>query len=66
MDCVILVRFFLYLACFVVSAYAIFICVCWILMVYKGSATYLFTGLQKTFSSCKPKEESPHADLYNY
>ena len=29
-------------------------------------ATYLFTRLQKAFSSCKPKEEWPHAGLYNY
>ena len=30
-----------------------------------SSTTYLFTRLQKTFSSCEPKEEWPHAGLYN-
>ena len=57
---------FLYLACFVVSTYVIFIWVCWILMAYASSTTYLFTRLQKTFSSCKLREEWPHAGLYNY
>ena len=57
---------FLYLACFVVSAYVIFIWVCWILMAYASSRAYLFTRLQKTFSSCEPKEEWPHAGLYDY
>ena len=56
----------LYLACFVVSAYVIFIWVCWILMAYASSRAYLFTRLQKTFSSCEPKEEWPHAGLYDY
>ena len=28
--------------------------------------TYLFTRLQKIFSSCEPKEEWPHAGLYKY
>ena len=41
---------FLYLAYFVVSAYVIFIRVCWILMVYTSSATYLLTRLQNNFS----------------
>ena len=31
-----------------------------------SSTTYLFTRLQKTFSSCEPKEEWPHARLYKY
>ena len=49
----------------------IFIWVIWILMAYvqqqmASSTTYLFTRLQKTFSSCEPKEEWPHAGLYNY
>ena len=35
-------------------------------MAYASSTTYLFTRLQKTFSSCEPKEELPHAGLYNY
>ena len=26
-------------------------------MVYASSTTYLFTRLQKTFSSCEPKED---------
>ena len=56
----------LYLACFVVSAYVIFIWVCWILMAYASSRAYLFTRLQKTFSSCEPKEEWTHAGLYDY
>ena len=60
------ITFFLYLACFIVSTYMIFIWVCWILMAYASSTTYLFTRLQKTFSSCEPKEEWPHAGLYNY
>ena len=62
---------FLYLACCVVSTNVIFIWVIWILMAYvqqqmASSTTYLFTRLQKTFSSCEPKEEWPHAGLYNY
>ena len=28
-----------------------------------SSTTYLFTRLQKTFSSCEPKEEWPHSGL---
>ena len=56
----------LYLACFVVSVYVIFIWVCQILMAYASSRAYLFTRLQKTFSSCEPKEEWPHAGLYDY
>ena len=56
---------FWYLGCFVVRTYMIFISVCWILMVYASSATYLFIRLQKTFSICEPKEELPHAGLYN-
>ena len=35
-------------------------------MAYTSSTTYLFTRLQVTFSSCEPKEEWPHAGLYNY
>ena len=35
-------------------------------MAYASSATYLFTRLQKTFSSFEPKEEWPNAGLYNY
>ena len=27
---------------------------------------YLLTRLQKKISSCEPKEELPHAGLYNY
>ena len=57
---------FLYLACFVLSTYVIFISVCWILMAHASSTTYLFTRLQKTFSIFDPKEEWPHAGLYNY
>ena len=58
--------FFLYLACFVVSTYVILIWVIWILMAYvqqqmASSTKNLFTRLQKTFSSCEPKEEWPHA-----
>ena len=30
------------------------------------SKTYLLTTLQKKFSSCEPKEELPHAGVYNY
>ena len=30
------------------------------------SKTYLLTRLQKKFSSCEPKEELPHAGVYNY
>ena len=57
---------FLHLACFVVNTYMIFISVCWILMSYSSSTTYLFTRLQKTFNSCEPKEKWPHTGLYNY
>ena len=56
---------FMYFTRFVVSTY-IFIWVCWILMAYESSTTSLFTKLQKTFSSCEPKQEWPHASLYNY
>ena len=35
-------------------------------MAYASSTTYLFTRLQKTFSSCETKEEWPHRGLYNY
>ena len=31
-----------------------------------SSTTYLFTRLQKAFSSCEPKEEWPHAVLGKY
>ena len=33
---------------------------------YASLTIYLFTELQKTFSSCEPKEEWPHAGLYIY
>ena len=56
---------FLYLACFVISTYAIFTWVCCILMAYASSTTYLFIRLQRAFSSCEPKEEWPHTGLYN-
>ena len=51
MACLILLRF-LYLACFVVGTYLIFILVLRILMSCESSKTYLLTGL-------------PHAGLYN-
>ena len=35
-------------------------------MAYASSTTYLFTRLSKTLSSCEPKDELPHAGLYNY
>ena len=35
-------------------------------MTYASSTTYLLAGLLKKFSSCEPKEEWPHAGLYNY
>ena len=35
-------------------------------MAYASSATYLFTRLHETYSSYEPKEEWPHAGLYNY
>ena len=44
---------FLYLACFFVSTYVIFIWVCWILIAYASSTTCLLTKL-------------PHAGVYNY
>ena len=44
---------FLYLACFVVSTYVIFISVCRILIACESSATYLLKRL-------------PHAGLYNH
>ena len=31
-----------------------------------SSTTYLSKRLQKTFSSCEPKKEWPHAGLYKY
>ena len=31
-----------------------------------SSTTDLFTRLQKTFSSCEPKEEWPQVGLYKY
>ena len=65
MDCVILLRF-LYLACFVVSIYVMYIWVYWILMAYASSTTYLLTRLQKKLSYCELKEEWPHAGPYNY
>ena len=52
MDCLVQSRI-LYLACFVVSTYVIFIWVYWNLMAYEGSKTSLLTRL-------------PHAALYNY
>ena len=51
---------YLYLPCFFVSTYVIIIWVCWILIVYGSSTTFLFTRLQKTFSSCEPKEKWPY------
>ena len=57
---------FMYLACFVVSEYDIFIYVCWIPMAYASSTKYLFTRLHMTFSSCELKEEWSHAGLCNY
>ena len=56
---------FLYLACFVVRTYVIFISVGWMLMVYASSTTYLLTRLQKTFSICEPKKKGPHAGPHN-
>ena len=35
-------------------------------MAYESSTTYLFTRLQKTLGRCEPKQEWPHAGLYNY
>ena len=35
-------------------------------MACSTSKTYLLTRLQKKFSSCEPKEELPHAGVYNY
>ena len=57
---------FYYFFCFVLSTYVIFIWVCWILMAYVSSTTYLLTRLQKKFSIYEPKKEWPHAGLYNY
>ena len=31
-----------------------------------NSIPYLFTRLQKTFISCEPKEQWPHAGLWEY
>ena len=44
---------FLYLACFAVSIYVIFTCVCWILMAFASSTWYLLTRL-------------PYAAQYSY
>ena len=65
------VMIFFDLAYFVISTYVIFIWVIWILMAHvqqqmASSIIYLFTRLHKTFSSCEPKEEWPHAGLYKY
>ena len=35
-------------------------------MTYASSTTYLFIRLRKTLSSREPKEEGPHAGLYNH
>ena len=35
-------------------------------MAYLSSTTYLLTRLQKKLGSCEPKEEWPHAGLYDY
>ena len=35
-------------------------------MAHPSSTTYLLTRLHKKCSSCEPKEELPHAVLYNY
>ena len=35
-------------------------------MAYASLTIYLFTILQKAFSSCEPKEVFPHAGLYIY
>ena len=51
MDCLILLHFLHLLV--VVSTYVIFIRVCWVLMAYASSATYLLTRL-------------PHAGLHNW
>ena len=32
-------------------------------MAYASSTAYLFARLQKTISSCEPKEERPHAGV---
>ena len=34
-------------------------------MTYASLTTYLFTRSQKTFSSCEPKDDWPHAGLCN-
>ena len=36
------------------------------MIAYASSTTYLLARLKKKFSSCEPKEELPHAGLYNY
>ena len=64
MDCVIIL-YFLYLVCFVVSPYVIFTWVYWILMAYASSKVYLLTRSKNKFSSCEPKEEWRHTCLYN-
>ena len=45
---------FLYLACFVVITSVVFICVCWVLMAYENSTTYLLAKLPHT---CLYREE---------
>ena len=65
MGCDIILRF-LYLVCFVVSTYVIFIWVCWILIAYASSTTHLLARLMKKFSSFDPKKGLPHAGWYNY
>ena len=55
MDCVILLRFFVFSL-----LYCKYICDIYL------SATYLFTRLQKTLSSCDSKEEWPHTGLYDW
>ena len=61
-DCVILLRF-LYLACFVVGTYVVFIWVYWILMAYASSITYLLTRLQKT-SVAVSERKNDHMQVY--
>ena len=56
MDCVVPFRFFVFRL----------LCVCWILTADASLTTYLFTRLQKTFSSCETKEEWPHPGLYSF
>ena len=42
------------------------ICCKYIVVASTSSTTYLFTKLQKTFSSCEPRKELLHAGLYSY